>query len=64
MTEEAMKVWVVYRGGGYEGYSEPLGVYSSKKLAGIWLKGSNDTYGAQPQVVELLLDQPNTDKDI
>jgi hypothetical protein len=49
-------VWVVFQDNGYEGCSEPRGVYSSEALAKIAASGSSPY--ATLEIAEMTLDQP------
>ena len=57
-----MKLYVVYRDYGYEGYSAPLAVFDSQELANIFVAGCAAGYGPSMEIEELLLNQVETKK--
>jgi hypothetical protein len=50
------KVWVVFKDYGYEGCSEPKGVYSTEALAKI-AASAGEPYAIM-EIAEMTLDQP------
>ncbi len=38
-----MNVWVIYQDMGYDGYSTPLGVFSTQEAAEAWCEKRNNT---------------------
>lgn len=52
-NETSRKVYVVARDGGYEGYSEPLRCFASRRLAQIFCDGADSGYSHSTKIFEM-----------
>lgn len=55
-----MRVWVVFYDYGRDGFSDPAGVFSTKKKAEDWLKGTDHSM-SMPQSSTLEIDEFEVD---
>lgn len=51
-----MKVWIISKNGGYEGYSKPLAAYSTYRDVETFLAGTEASFGYGFEVFEFDVD--------